>query len=435
MAPREITIPFSESTVSVSIVDTTSWAYKVDCADLFRPKFPGLNTFDLCSYAFLITHTDRHVLFDLGIKKNWEELIPSTVARLKESGTIIQVEKELVDILSDGGLDLGKLDAAIWRQAFHIHWDHTGNLASFPPNTDLVVGPGIKDRFMPGWPKVPDAHFRETDVAGRKITGIEADSFKIDIGGLRAHDYFGDGSFYLLDAPGHALGHLNALARTSANPPTFILMAADSVHLGGEFRPSEALPLPNFVDAPGLNPSPCPAEELVKFHPRNSKILPYLGLDPCFPEHLEDAERTIKSIEAFDADDRVMVIFAHDVSIHGTLSYYPETADSWKEQGWKSSGRWVFLSDLQRIAREASCKPKLWSTKPDLPRDLSNNISVDEAIMSLQTNESLLYNWENAAGRAQFTYRSPDDTQKLKTSLPKRAPHPPLPLHRFLSGF
>ena len=56
---------------------------------------------------------------------------------------------------------------------------------------------------MPGWPAVPDAHFRATDVAGRKITALESDSFNIDdIGGLRGFDYFGDGSFYLLDAPG-----------------------------------------------------------------------------------------------------------------------------------------------------------------------------------------------------------------------------------------
>ena len=56
---------------------------------------------------------------------------------------------------------------------------------------------------MSGWPAVPDAHFRERNVAGRKITALESDSFKVDdIGGLRGFDYFGDDSFYLLDAPG-----------------------------------------------------------------------------------------------------------------------------------------------------------------------------------------------------------------------------------------
>jgi len=55
---------------------------------------------------------------------------------------------------------------------------------------------------MPGWPAVPDSQFHESDVAGRNIIGLEANSFNIDIGGLSGYDYFGDGSFYLLDAPG-----------------------------------------------------------------------------------------------------------------------------------------------------------------------------------------------------------------------------------------
>ncbi|KAK3356810.1 hypothetical protein B0T25DRAFT_139953 [Lasiosphaeria hispida] len=81
-----------------------------------------------------------------------------------------------------------------------------------------------------------------------------------------------------------------------------------------------------------------------------SRTLPYLGLDPCLPEHLEDAERTIESVERFDADDRVLVIFSHDVSIHKTLEYFPATANDWKEKNWKSIGRWAFLADLQHVA-------------------------------------------------------------------------------------
>jgi hypothetical protein len=140
--------------------------------------------------------------------------------------------------------------------------------------------------------------------------------------------------------------------RTSADPASFIFIAADSVHLAGEFRPTEALPLPDVIDIPGIVPRPCPGEELLKIHPRGSRTLPYLGLAPRFPEHLEDAEKTIESIEKFDADDRVLVVFAHDVPIYKTLDYYPVTANDWKDKGWKSIGRWAFLADLQKIARE-----------------------------------------------------------------------------------
>lgn len=148
------------------------------------------------------------------------------------------------------------------------------------------------------------------------------------------------------------MGHLNALARTTSNPDSFIFIAADSVHLAGEFRPTEYLPLPELVDVPGIVPRPCPGEQLVKFHPRGSETLPYLGLDPCFPEHLEDAEKTIRSIEKFDADDRVLVVFAHDVSIYETLEYFPKPADDWKTKNWKDVGRWAFLADLQKIAND-----------------------------------------------------------------------------------
>ncbi|TPX13509.1 uncharacterized protein E0L32_005980 [Thyridium curvatum] len=350
-SPLGVAIPASNSTVSVSIIDTTSWAYKIPCRDLFYPRFAGLDTFDICSYAFLITHNNRHVLFDLGIKKDWEELVPDTVARLKRSGTSVVVEKELVDILRDGGTDLNDIDAVV-----HIHWDHTGNLASFPPSTDLVVGPGIVDRFMPGWPTVADSHFRESDVLGRKITGLENQRFTIDIGGLRGYDYFGDGSFYLLNAPGHSLGHINALARTSADPDTYIFLAADSVHLAGEVRPTHSLPLPDEIDVPNIVPRPCPAEHLLQIHPRASRMLQFLGLDRCFPEDLDAAEKTIESIEKFDADERVLVVWAHDVTMYKTLEYYPAIANGWKAKGWKGTGRWAFLSDLQKIANEQKVK-------------------------------------------------------------------------------
>jgi hypothetical protein len=34
------------------------------------------------------------------------------------------------------------------------------------------------------------------------VTEIDIGDFHIDIGGFKAHDYFGDGSFYLLHVPG-----------------------------------------------------------------------------------------------------------------------------------------------------------------------------------------------------------------------------------------
>jgi len=119
MVVSEVDIPASNSTVSVSIIDT-SWAYKIPCGDLFRPHFEGLDTFDICSYAFLVTRRDEnetHLLFDLGIRKDWQNLVPEMVQALKDWGTTVTVEKELVDILQGGGTDLKKIESVIWRHA------------------------------------------------------------------------------------------------------------------------------------------------------------------------------------------------------------------------------------------------------------------------------------------------------------------------------
>lgn len=205
---------------------------------------------------------------------------------------------------------------------------------------------------MPGWPTNPEGHFNDVDIAGYQVVELSKDNFKINIGGMSAHNYFGDGSLYILDAPGHSLGHINALACTNLEPESFILLAADSVHMGGEFRPSDTVPLPHSVEVEGLQPCPCPAENLLKIHPRNSRTLPFLGLDPCIPEDLGEAQKTIECIRRFDVDERVFVIFAHDASILDVVDYFPKTANAWRQKGWKMKARWAFLPFLQQVAGE-----------------------------------------------------------------------------------
>lgn len=68
----------------------------------------------------------------------------------------------------------------------------------FPPTTELVVGPGFKDSpvLLPGFPHNPDSPLDSRAVKGRVLTEVAFNDIRI--GGLRAHDYFGDGSVYLL---------------------------------------------------------------------------------------------------------------------------------------------------------------------------------------------------------------------------------------------
>lgn len=90
----------------------------------------------------------------------------------------------------------------------------------------------------------------ESDYAGRELREIDFnDGETVKIGNFKAVDYFGDGSFYILDAPGHAVGHLCALARVKGEDGKegFVFMGGDACHHNGEFRPSVYRPLPESI--------------------------------------------------------------------------------------------------------------------------------------------------------------------------------------------
>ena len=98
------------------------------------------------------------------------------------------------------------------------------------------------------FPANPEAIILESDYAGRELRELDFAS-GLKIGNFKAEDYFGDGSFYILDAPGHAVGHLCALARVRGEDEMegFVFMGGDACHHNGEFRPSQYRPLPESI--------------------------------------------------------------------------------------------------------------------------------------------------------------------------------------------
>lgn len=104
---------------------------------------------------------------------------------------------------------------------------------------------------------------------------FEKDGGALMIGRYRALDYFEDGSFYLLDAPGHDVGHMCALVRTT--PSTFMFLGGDACHHAAEFRPTEYLPLPNHIPSfkHPTNNIPCPCSFFEQIHPKKSRTKPY----------------------------------------------------------------------------------------------------------------------------------------------------------------
>jgi glyoxylase-like metal-dependent hydrolase (beta-lactamase superfamily II) len=81
----------------------------------------------------------------------------------------------------------------------HAHFDHIGNVADFPDSLPILVGPGSP---------IGEELATEIDVPidvikNRNVRELshEKDKWQM-VGTFQGYDYFGDGSFWLLDVPG-----------------------------------------------------------------------------------------------------------------------------------------------------------------------------------------------------------------------------------------
>jgi hypothetical protein len=99
----DLNIPNSDSTIEVSIIDTTSHL-SLPSLMLIEPELPGFNTLKACCYGFLIKHRSNNsqsrnkydtLVFDLGIRKDWENSPTSIVARITPFKSNIHIEKDV----------------------------------------------------------------------------------------------------------------------------------------------------------------------------------------------------------------------------------------------------------------------------------------------------------------------------------------------------
>ena len=190
---------------------------------------------------------------------------------------------------------------------------------------------------------------------GRNLVEIDFTSNAFRMGEFPAHDFFGDGSFYLLDAPGHAVGHMAALVRTTTNPDTFIFLGGDLCHHGAEIRPSLALPFPPRVQDHYTCPEAvanktngeCPgAAEFKALNVEIGREADGPALFPAIYTNLTQAVESIERAQPADARDDIFVVWAHDTNINGTVDQFPLLANDWKRKGWKEKVHWEFLADL-----------------------------------------------------------------------------------------
>lgn len=105
----------------------------------------------------------------------------------------------------------------------HLHPDHIGGVGAFPDAT-FVLNAGLQRTLLAS--RVKDGVLRgllpEEFPAGRRVVTPLFDSTDDRIPGLSTFDLFRDGSYVIVDLPGHAQGHTGALVEGA------VLLAGDA---------------------------------------------------------------------------------------------------------------------------------------------------------------------------------------------------------------
>lgn len=193
------------------------------------------------SLCFFIRHPTATLVFDLGLKRDLSAYPPAQHAHISQRHPIISLP-DVAEHLRSAKIDPTK--DVDYVMLSHVHWDHVGTPADFP-NAKFVVGSGTLHLLEHGAPNYPADTF-DTNLLVRDRTYELPPTTESAVGtpgpqqlghlnweplgGIfpNAIDFFGDGSMYVIDSPGHLYGHVNLLARVSANK--WLYLGGDCCH-------------------------------------------------------------------------------------------------------------------------------------------------------------------------------------------------------------
>ncbi|KAL0068430.1 hypothetical protein AAF712_004508 [Marasmius tenuissimus] len=164
------------------------------------------------SLSFLLRHskTGHKFLFDLGIRKDWENYPPATVRFIKNDPRI-DVKQDVFESLQKGGL----------TPAGYRH-----HLPIAPPLRPYRGHKAVREQYIPA---DLESGFASDLLPAGRTKFLDMEEWE-SLGPFpRALDYYGDGSLYIIDAAGHLPGHINVIVRTS-NDGGWLLLGGDSAH-------------------------------------------------------------------------------------------------------------------------------------------------------------------------------------------------------------
>ncbi|KAF7365239.1 Metallo-beta-lactamase superfamily protein [Mycena venus] len=358
MSFLELGIPASDATVSVKAfnVVTDMRAVSVPAGAVMHPIPTGRDTFGVPVFAFLIENaaTGQRVMFDLGPRKDQENsALPGTI---KASDVIMPVERDITEQLVDHGVDLESISAAIWSlftAATHILTTLV-TCRSSPLQQSLC---SVRRRYWKAMKRIRRAPCsRAILLAGNWCDSILTKP-RSKSGGFKAKDYFGDGSFCILDVPGHLAGHVGALARVT--PTSFVFLGGDGCHHPGMLRPTEKLhrhfPCPGHLLAAArrsISVKHFPPADAAGEFDLAARTTPMLDVsEEGIYEDKPTARSSIAKMGDFDANKDVFVVIAHDETLQDVIGPFPVLLNDWKAKGLKDRVLWAFVDEANSAFR------------------------------------------------------------------------------------
>jgi len=185
-------------------------------------------TYRACpSLSFYLKHSssDRHFIFDLGLRRDWESYPPETK---KHYATLMpcEVPQSVAESCEKGTLNPTDIERVVIS---HLHFDHIGDSAPFTKASFILGGKG-KASLEDGYPGNPLSRTLSASTPSDRTVFLTAEDFNTSIGPFpHAVDYFSDGSVYIIDTPGHCPGHITVLARTSSDG-AWMYLGGDVAH-------------------------------------------------------------------------------------------------------------------------------------------------------------------------------------------------------------
>lgn len=196
----------------------------------------------LPSMSFLIQHRDpaskkvTRILFDLGIRVDTTQYTESMREYLLPQNTAMN-PTNIHSALHRGGLSEFDIDYAIFS---HLHWDHIGVPAELSRAQFILGGGGLQylatagvngayERLLFPLLRTVELHQPGSDPsATARISPLFAKPWRPMATLPHTLDIFGDGSCFIVDAPGHMPGHLNMLCRLEGG--NYVYLAGDICH-------------------------------------------------------------------------------------------------------------------------------------------------------------------------------------------------------------